>query len=333
MSRRRRVWLGPALGLAVSAALGGSGLGLHGCGATASAAGAATATGAATPSARKGPRVAASTKPARGYAEVLAEAEQHFAARLDEAELRAAIAAYGEAAKLAPARVEPWERLTRAKMLLADGFLLFRKDRDKAAKAEIVALFEQGRADAEQALRTRSAEFARLRRLEVPIDEAAAVLGKDAALSLYFWAQHTILWANEKGLRTTMAQHETVFRVMERVRSLDPATWYGGADRYFGIVFAAAPAVAGGDLKKSRAAFEASLGLAPAYLETWVLYAQLYARAAGDDALYTAALERVIAAEVDAIPELVPEQTIAKKKARALLDARAGAKSKPQSPR
>lgn len=51
-----------------------------------------------------------------------------------------------------------------------------------------------------------------------------------------------------------------------------------------------------------------------------MLYAEIWARRAGDDAAWRAALEHVLDAPIDAIPGLEPEQTIAKRKARALLD-------------
>jgi tetratricopeptide (TPR) repeat protein len=251
-----------------------------------------------------------------------AEAERHFAARADEAELRAALAAAERATVVDPTDVRPWLLLARGRLLLADGFLVFAAEAgDAGAKRERRELLERGAEAAERGLRAASPELARLRDQGAPLTSAIDVLGPDAAPLLYFWAQNRILWAAESGLATTIANFDAVFRVMERAAALDPAVWYGGPDRFFATMFAAAPAVAGGDMDKARRHFEASLALAPAYGETRVLYAALYAKKVGDRELFVRLLEEVLAIPEDALPELAAEQAIARRKARALLKA------------
>jgi hypothetical protein len=51
-----------------------------------------------------------------------------------------------------------------------------------------------------------------------------------------------------------------------------------------------------------------------------VLFAQYYARGIRDRALFTATLEEVIAARADDVPELTFVNTVAKEKARLLLE-------------
>jgi len=93
---------------------------------------------------------------------------------------------------------------------------------------------------------------------------------------------------------------------------LDPAYDHAGADRFFGAARAESPAIAGGSLEKSRVHFARALELAPDYLENHLSRGMYYARRAGDAALYAQCLRRVL----DAPPDGIPEQEIAKKKAR-----------------
>ncbi len=248
------------------------------------------------------------------------QAAAHWAGRLAEAETRAATLAWERAVQNDASDAASWSMLARARFFLADGFLILRQETgDAAAARELVATHEAGAAAAEAGLRATSPELARRRAQGVPIADAIAGLDAAAMPLAFWWAQNTILWASARGLTALLRYHQPVFQVMERVAALAPETWYGGPDRYFGTVFAAAPAFAGGDLQKGRRHFEQSLARAPDLIDTYALYAQLYARPAKDDALYQQLVARALATPVDVIPELVPEQTIAKQKAQKLL--------------
>lgn len=180
---------------------------------------------------------------------------------------------------------------------------------------------ERGVAAAEAGLRAVSPEFARLRRLDAPFEQAIDTLDARAAPLLYWWAQLTMLVAREAGFAATVEAHQIVLDVMARVEALDPDYWYAGADRYFAVIYAVVPAIAGGDLAKARDRFEAALARAPGFLETRLLYAMLYAEPAGDDALYRAQLTAIVDAPAGLEPEIEPEQELIRRKARALLDA------------
>ncbi|KAB2892674.1 MAG: hypothetical protein F9K40_17965, partial [Kofleriaceae bacterium] len=157
--------------------------------------------------------------------------------------------------------------------------------------------------------------FGEKRALGVPFEEALALVAdeREAAPPLYWWAQCRMLAANERGLGATIAAHKAVFTVMERVAALDPDYWYAGADRYLGVIYAAAPAIAGGDLVRSRAHFEAARARAPGFLETELLYAMFHR-----DRTLLEAVARGDGADPD--PELAPEQEVARKKAQLLRD-------------
>jgi hypothetical protein len=242
------------------------------------------------------------------------DAAAHWTRRADEVELRAAIDGWTLVARARPDDVALAESLARAHYFLAEGHLAFRKETDAAAADGYVAELDACAAVAETALRARWPAFGQKRTLAVPFEDAIALLDDDAAPLLYWWAQCRMLAANARGLTATIATHQAVFAVMERVARAAPDYWYGGADRYFAVVFAAAPAIAGGDLEKSRAHFDAALARAPGFLETRLLYglfhhdrAQLAAAAHGDGA--------------DEDPAIAPEQDVARRKAGMLLAA------------
>jgi hypothetical protein len=110
-----------------------------------------------------------------------------------------------------------------------------------------------------------------------------------------------------------------VFATMERVAAAAPTTYFGGPDRYFGTLFGALPAATGGDLGKSRVHFERSLALAECF-DTYVLFAEVYAKTAGDAELRTRLLRHVVDADAAAaLPEIEPEQRLAQRKAAAAL--------------
>jgi hypothetical protein len=238
----------------------------------------------------------------------VAAAAARWADRLDPAEARAALDAWQRAADADPGDPALHLAISRACHFLAEAH----------QAPDRLALLERGVAAAERGLRAASPEFDRLRRLDAPFEEAIATLDAGAAPLLYWWATQRMAVAREAGFAATVEAHPVVWRAMERVEALAPDTWYRGADRYFAAAYAVMPPVAGGDLEQARARFEAALAAAPRFLETRLLYAVLYATAAGDDALYRAQLTAIVEAPPDD-PEIEPEQELVRRRARALL--------------
>jgi hypothetical protein len=268
-----------------------------------------------------GPTPAVISDPvARGRAtagQARSEAERLWLERLDEDKLRGAIAAWRRAVAAADDDAASWCGIARASFFLADGILAF----DPARREETARTFEEGAAAAERGLRALAPEFERRRRDGSEVDEAAAALGPAAVPLLYWWGQNAIRWADLRGKMAAMRVYKPVLHVMEQVARLDPGYDHGGADRYLGSFYGEAPGIAGGDLEKSRAHFDRAVALAPAYLQTRVALAEHYARPAHDAPLYAAALRLVAETPADAVPDAVPEQEIAKKKAQRLAPA------------
>ncbi len=252
---------------------------------------------------------------AERHSKLVAEGDQLWAERLDEQKLRAALAKWEEAVTVKPDDHETYAKLARGYYFLADGHLSF----DPARQAEFLAAHEKGTAHAEKGMYAISPEFEKKRKSGIKLADAVAVLGRDAVPLMYWYATNLGKWAKAQGIAETLKHKDVIFNTITHVYELDPDYFYGAPDRYFGSYYAVAPAFAGGDLQKSKEYFDNSVKKAPDYLATYVLIADLYAPKAQDPDLYKKSLDFVLQAPVDTMPDLVPEQTIEKKKAELLL--------------
>lgn len=244
-----------------------------------------------------------------------AAAATHWAARGDEAEVRAALDAWWRAASACPADPQRYLAIARADYFLAEGHLAVHGNKGE----EYVALLADGAGAAELGLAALSPRWTEKRAGGASIAEATEVLGAEAAPLLYWWASDTILSASARGTMAVIGVFQDVRAVMELVAELDPAYWYGGADRYLGAFFASAPPIAGGDLEKARVHLDAAVARAPDFLENLLVYAVVYARQIEDDALYRSLLQTIVTAPPSDDPDIAVEQAIAQDKARALL--------------
>lgn len=248
------------------------------------------------------------------YTRVTAAAEAAFADRLDETKLRAAIDGWTHAIELRDADATAYTSLARAWYFLADGHLAF----DDKRRDEMKHAYEQAAAYADRGLRALSPAYETRRRAGDGVDAASHDLGAEAAPLLYWWALCVIRWADLDGWTTAAGIYKEVFRVMEHVRTLDPTVDHAGPERFFGAARAESPAIAGGSLTESRQFFDQAVARDPDYLETHLQIARTLAKRAGDRALFDASLAKIAATAADAVPDAIPEQEIAKRKALAM---------------
>lgn len=261
---------------------------------------------------KRGPLDAAATDQ---HKQLVAEGDALWAERLDEAKLRGALAKWEEAVKVKSDDHETYAKLARGFYLLADGFLSFVPEKEE----EFLATHEKGQAYAEQGLKALSPDFEKRLGNGTKIEDAVMVLGREAVPLMYWYDVNLGKWAKFKGIQTTLKYKERIFKVMTRVYELDVDYFHGAPDRYFGAYYAVAPAFAGGDLEKSRTYFEQAVKKAPNYLSTHVLVAEVYATKAQDRALFDRELKFVMDTPAETMPELLPEQTIEKRKAERLM--------------
>lgn len=111
-----------------------------------------------------------------------------------------------------------------------------------------------------------------------------------------------------------------VLALMNRIIELDPGYYYGGAHLFMGSYYSSLPRIMGGDPEKGKAHFEEAIALTDGkFLLTRVYYAQYYARAVFDQALYESILNEVLAEPDDLLPEQALVNTLAKERAAELL--------------
>ena len=253
----------------------------------------------------------------RGHAtapSAAAQADTLWADRLDRKSLEGAIAAWKQAVASADDDARSWLMLARAQYFLGDGFL----DLEHADNDLVTQTFEDGATFADRGLRALSPTYEERRHDGLEVDEAAAGLGPEVVPFIYWWGLNAIRWADRKGWTAAARVYKHVLRCMEIVAALDPGFDHAGAERYFGAFYSAAPGLAGGDTDKGKTNIDRALARSPEYLGTWVVLADRYAKKVGDHALYEKARQHVLDTPSEAVPDSVPEQEIAKKKARML---------------
>jgi hypothetical protein len=109
--------------------------------------------------------------------------------------------------------------------------------------------------------------------------------------------------------------------LMRRSLELDESFYYGGPHLFMGIWYASRPPVAGGSLERAEEHFRRALEISRGkFLMTQVYFADVYCRKTMDRERFTATLQAVLEAPADAVPELTLLNTVAQRKARALLD-------------
>jgi tetratricopeptide (TPR) repeat protein len=256
------------------------------------------------------PRAGAEATPAE-VAQLQAQAEAQWARRTDPAAIRQAIALWKRIVEIDPTNYTALVSLTHAHYFLADGYL---RDDDDA----YLATMDQGVAWGEKALMAASPEFAARMREGEKFEEAIESIGVDGIGALYWYAANLGKWAKKRGFAVLVGNKSKVKAIMERCLKLDPTFFHGAPDRYFGVYYAIASKVAGGDLEKSEAHFKRSLELAPYYLGTRILMAEILAPRKHDRAMFDEQIRIVLEADEDAVPELRPEALVEKKKAREL---------------
>jgi hypothetical protein len=182
-------------------------------------------------------------------------------------------------------------------------------------------LYERGKQYALRSLELRGLQEP----LQRPFDDfkkGLKRLGKKD-ISYIFWA--ATCWANWIRLNLdsmeAMSELPRVEWMMERALELDEGFYYGGPHLFMGIWFASRPKMAGGDLKKAQKHFLKAIDLGKGkFLMSYVYYADHYARQALERDLFVSTLQKVLEAPPDMISELTLLNSVAKMKAKELMN-------------
>lgn len=243
-------------------------------------------------------------------------AQDAFKDRLNIASLQRALATWEQAAQINAANIETYVMLSRGYYFLADGHYSFDAGKDKAANKAMLENFEKGVAAAERGLIANSPDFAAKMKAKVKVIDALDALKASDAPLLYWYAVNLGKWARAKGLTTILFWKGTVKKAVEKVLALAPTYWYGAADRYLGALYSILGGMTGGDKKKSKVHFDASLKAAPNYFATKVLMAEhYYGKRMSDRKSFDRLLDEVIKGDANADPAIMPEQKIEQRRA------------------
>lgn len=234
--------------------------------------------------------------------------------RGEPARLEAALRAYRLAAARKPGDPEAELRLGRAEAfrgLAADGPAAGKEAWDASARA------------GERALRKISPAWGEA--IDRGDDPAAAAARVDAsgAEALYLLAQGTMRAAQATGYAAVLAVKDPALAMMARAAELDERIDAAGPHRALGAWRAALPTAAGGGAAASRAHFDRARTLAPddqlarvAEAETWAVLVQ-------DEVRFERLLDGVLASDPGRDPLRAPENALAKRRAKDLLQRKA----------
>lgn len=250
-------------------------------------------------------------------AALVQEGEAHWENRADRAELEKAIDAWERATAANPNDCETLSKLTRAYYLLADGHVQFDGE---GGKAKLLQAHEKGMAAGERALVACSPGFKQKVESGAKMEDALSEVDKAGVPALYWYTSNLGKWANAQGLATTLKYKNKIKKQIEHILSVDEHYFYSAPHRYLGVIYAKAPAIAGGDMSKAADHFEKSIGHSPNYLATTVLWAEFYATKAEMKDKFKEKLEWVLKQPDDVIPELKAETQVEKRKAKRLLE-------------
>ncbi|MEK6608257.1 MAG: TRAP transporter TatT component family protein [Myxococcota bacterium] len=155
---------------------------------------------------------------------------------------------------------------------------------------------------------------------DAPLREAVAELDEDAVAGL-FWTAFGLggainLGKDEPWLIAWLPKVEIL---MARVEKLDESFHHAGPLLTFGAFWASRTPMFGGNPELGKKYFERAIAREPAFQMTKVLYARTYAVQTQNRALYQKLLGEVLAANVDAAPEIRLANLLARKRAKRYL--------------
>lgn len=138
-----------------------------------------------------------------------------------------------------------------------------------------------------------------------------------------FWGTYGWLtWVkSQRGSPTSIADMVKIQKIMTRLLELNESYQGGSIHLFFGMYYAAKPAMFGGDPERSAFHFERALALSDRkFLPAQTTYAEMLARMTMDQELHDSLLQEVLAFPDEDAPEFGLSNQMAKNKAKKLLD-------------
>ncbi len=208
-----------------------------------------------------------------------------------------------------PKNLEILTYLTRGYFLLGDAHI------DDSDQKKIK--FDRAREYGERGLDTNEAY--KKRKDKDDAEKAVEELTLREVEILYWSAASLGKWAKANGVFSSLKFKGQILASIKRIERLNPKFFYGAVPRYWGSFYAVAPGIAGGDMKKSKKAFDQAIAQAPECLANRVLLAELYWVKQDNKKEFKKELQLVLASP-NGPKELEPENMLEKKKAEKLLE-------------
>lgn len=254
---------------------------------------------------------ATAQKSADEVAPLVEKADALWEGRVSADTLREAIAAYEAVVAIDPTHRHALTRLVRGWYFLGDVHLT-----EKDVKIETWGTAIQWGKKC-LALNKEFADRVNSGQKEKDAVEAAT---KDDVACLYWTASAIGKWGKAQGIAKALGNLPTVKAYIGRAEQLDETFFYYGPARYWGAYYSVLPSFAGQDLGLSASYFEASLAGAPEYTPTRGLRAENLAVKTKDIDMFMSDLKAILDFDVTTAPEIAPENTLEKAKAKALMD-------------
>ena len=134
---------------------------------------------------------------------------------------------------------------------------------------------------------------------------------------LYWWGKNLAHYLNSRPVIERLSSRELLEVIMNRVLSLDPGFHYGGAYRFFGMLYTRIP---GMDIEQSFSYFDQAIKSNPHYLANSVFLADFYHQKAGNREQFNKILKSVLSTNLTTHPEVMNDNWFYQKKAQKLLE-------------
>ncbi len=152
-------------------------------------------------------------------------------------------------------------------------------------------------------------------------DSQLAIQGLSADYTgiLYWGAASLAQWTSTKGDLVQRGQRPWLFAALQHIHELDSTFYFGGYDRFMGVMLCRDPLADQNARVQARRYFDASIRLAPEYLGTYTLMAHYYSPKLNDYDQFYQLLTKVITATLDVNKPYYPENYFEKQRAEMLL--------------
>lgn len=153
-------------------------------------------------------------------------------------------------------------------------------------------------------------------------ERAVRQLGRKDIPALFWTAYNWAGWISlNQSTPRALADLPRVAAMMERVLAVEESYFYGGAHVFLGSYLGGRPKIAGGDVVAAQRHFDRAVEISGGkFLMNWVFYARYYAVPAQNRTEYERLLRKVTDAPAGILPAETLANTVARKRARLMLE-------------